>query len=104
MGKRLVKQAVVQKERHTWARPNKAQQKALVDLWRQDNSGKTYLEFRRGVWPAGIAVTVRVSRRGWLGVERDGYVHDKGHELVRSAERDPMIAWETGWGAYDKKR
>ena len=56
---------------------NKAQQKSLLRVWQRDNSGETFLQFRRGdQTQKGYANCFMVQSRGmWLGIEEDGYTH-----------------------------
>lgn len=53
---------------------NKAQQQALLRVWKRNPDNRTYLEFRRSVQPAGDYVMVHWCGM-WLGIERDGHTH-----------------------------
>jgi len=52
---------------------NKAQQQALLRVWKRNPNG-SYLDLRRRVLPGWDCVMVQAGSI-WLGIELDGYTH-----------------------------
>jgi hypothetical protein len=52
---------------------NKAQQQALLRVWKRNPNG-SYMDLRRRVQPGWDCVMVQAGSI-WLGIETDGYTH-----------------------------
>jgi len=52
---------------------NKAQQQALLRVWKRNPNG-SYLDLRRKVQPGWGCVMIQAGSI-WLGIEPDGYTH-----------------------------
>jgi len=52
---------------------NKAQQQALLRVWKRNPNG-SYMDLRRRVLPGWDCVMVQAGSI-WLGIETDGYTH-----------------------------